>query len=86
MAFLLSELSWSRTQRCLREDAGSIPGLAQGVKELPLPQAARKVTDANGIQHCRGWDTGLQLHLTVALSTSSCELHLFSLLMGPVSP
>ena len=42
-----SWLSRLRTRHCLAEDASSVPGLAQWVKSLALPQAAMEVTDAD---------------------------------------
>ena len=37
---LPSWLSWLRTQHSLHEDVGSVPDLAQWVKDPVLPQAA----------------------------------------------
>ena len=39
-------LSILKTQRCLCEDADSVPGLAQWVMDLGLPQAVAQVVDA----------------------------------------
>ena len=58
-------LSGLRTRRCLGKDAGSIPGLAQWVKDLVLLQDAMQVADMAWIWHgcgC-GCGGGLQLQL-----------------------
>ena len=41
-------LSQLRTRHSVREDVGSVPGLAQCVKDPELPQAAAQVTGVLG--------------------------------------
>ena len=51
-------LSGLRTQCCLCEDAGSIPGFAQGVKDSTSPQVVAQVEDVAWIRCCHGCATG----------------------------
>ena len=59
----------------IREDTGSIPGLAQGVKDLALLWAATYVEDTTWIWHCCGCGVSqhLQLCFNPSLGTSICR-------------
>ena len=45
----------------IHKDADLIPGLAQWVKDLVLPQAGAEYTDASQIRYCFGCGVGQQL-------------------------
>ena len=68
-------LSGLRTQRHLCEDVGSIPGLAHGVKDLALPQAAAYITNVAHIWCCHGCGVGQSCSsdLTPGPGTSTCH-------------
>ena len=68
-------LSGLRTQHNVPEDVGSIPGLAQCVKDLALPQAEAQVMAAAQIWHCCGCDVvaSCSSDYTLTWGTSICH-------------
>ena len=52
-------LSGLRTQHCLYQGAGCIPGLTQWIKGPALLQAAARITDAAGVRCCCDCGIGL---------------------------
>ena len=58
-------LSTFRAQHYICEDACSISGLAQRVKDLLVPQVAMQVADAAWIHCCHCCGVGQQLHLQI---------------------
>ena len=49
---------WAKNMTSIYKDVGSIPTLAQGVKDLALPLPATEVTDVAQMWHCCGCGTG----------------------------
>ena len=65
---------WIKDRHCLFEEADSIPGLTQWVKDPVLPEAVASVSDVAGFQYYCGCGTGCScsFHLSPGPGTSIC--------------